>query len=82
MFTTVWQQNAHHAEHQDGSAHVRHPYAVDASGSTARTALSTGCEPNLIPPPRNTNFMSVADDSDEDQMGIQSSQLGKAPSSA
>ena len=58
MITTVGQQFAHHADHQDGPAQVHH-------SDVARNAHSTGYEPTSQ---SKTNSMSMADGDDEDQI--------------
>ena len=76
MFDTVDQHIAHYSEHQDRFARVLHPDVGDQSGSLDRTALSTGCEPNLFLPQSSPHFIE-----DEELMSVENSQLGQAPSS-
>ena len=76
MFNGVVLQLAHHTEHQDGSAHVRHSDVSDQSGSIAKTTHV----PNVVCPQSNANSLSFAD-GDEDLKGIENHQLGQAPSS-
>ena len=56
MFNTVGQQLAHHAEHQDRSAHVLHPGVGSQSGSIGSAAIYTGYQPNLNLTPNDPNF--------------------------
>ena len=71
MFTTVGQQIAYHSEYKQRSARVVHPDVGDQSGSTARTALSTGYEFNIILLQSNSNSISVADGEDADPMTVE-----------
>ena len=65
MCTTVGQQIAQPAQHQNRSAEVHHSEAGDQSGSVATNAHATGYEANLFVPESITNFMSMADGDDE-----------------
>ena len=73
------QQIAHHVEREDISAQVHHADVSGRSGSIARTARSTGHEPNLIQYESGTHLMSIADGDDEDLMGMENCQLEQAP---
>ena len=46
MFHIVVKQLAHHAAHQDGSAHVLYPGVGGQSGLIGSTALSAGYQPS------------------------------------
>ena len=49
------------------------------SGHSARTARSTGYEPNLIQNESGTTFVSIADGDDEYLIGIGNLPFGQAP---
>ena len=49
---------------------MHHSDVSGQSGSIARSARSTGYEPNLIQNESGTNVMSIADGDVEDPMGI------------
>ena len=81
MFDSVVEHIAHHVERQDTFAQEHHSDGSGQSSSVARTARSTGYDPNLIQYESGTHFMSIPDGDGEDLRRVANSQLEEVPSS-
>ena len=74
---SVVQQIAHHVERQNFSWQVQHSDVSDQPGSAARTARSTGYDPNFRQNESGTMYISIADGEDEDLMRVENSSSDK-----